>query len=609
MYVRRLQVSNYGPIRSLDLTLPFTGPDPKPLILVGTNGSGKSILLSHIVNGLLAAKQIAYPDTPEVEEGKVYKLRSDSYIHRDQHYYFARVDFGDDWSISELRTRLPKQQYEEPPDGILGSAAGTLWEKLKPHENDHFDSSFGFTRPIDVSNVREAFASHCVLYFPSDRSEDPAWLNRDHLTATAQHLDYERIVGHTNRAIVCSSPMVDNQNWLFDVIYDRSAFELQLSDLLVTIGDDPQPKRTRVFEGYAGPASTIYNTVIQTIRVITGVSDARIGVGQRRNRIVAIQSPAERVANNVFHLSSGEVSMLNIVLSILRDYDLAGRQFGSVSEIRGVVVIDEIDLNLHVLSQYETLPKLLKLFPGVQFIITTHSPLFVLGMEREYGQDGFALYSLPKGDPICPEDFSEFGDAFKVIADTRTFATEMGDAIASAATPVVIVEGTTDIDYLERAATLLGKTELLSGVRLMDGGGHGKMDRLWKTLTEPMSEVLPQKVLLLYDCDKNVESESHGPLTRRTLPQQDNPVTMGIENLFARSTLERATHYKPAFVDIAEPHNILQRGESKTIPETWTINDDEKRNLCSWICENGGAEDFEAFHLVFELLDEFLNQS
>ena len=45
-------------------------------MLVDENGSGKSILLSHIVNGLISAKGIAYPETPEVELGKVYKLRS-----------------------------------------------------------------------------------------------------------------------------------------------------------------------------------------------------------------------------------------------------------------------------------------------------------------------------------------------------------------------------------------------------------------------------------------------------------------------------------------------------------------------------------------------------
>ena len=46
MYTKRIQLVNYGPIDHLDITFPFEGDTPKPVLLVGENGSGKSILLS-----------------------------------------------------------------------------------------------------------------------------------------------------------------------------------------------------------------------------------------------------------------------------------------------------------------------------------------------------------------------------------------------------------------------------------------------------------------------------------------------------------------------------------------------------------------------------------
>ena len=55
-------------------------------------------------------------------------------------------------------------------------------------------------------------------------------------------------------------------------------------------------------------------------------------------------------------------------------------------------------------------PSLMRMFPKVQFIVTTHSPLFVLGMDNVFGEDGFALYRLPQGQQISPEEFSEFGE-------------------------------------------------------------------------------------------------------------------------------------------------------------------------------------------------------
>ena len=61
MYARRLQLANCGPIGHLDIAFPFEDDTPKPVLLIGENGSGKSILLSHIVNALQCAKTICLP--------------------------------------------------------------------------------------------------------------------------------------------------------------------------------------------------------------------------------------------------------------------------------------------------------------------------------------------------------------------------------------------------------------------------------------------------------------------------------------------------------------------------------------------------------------------
>lgn len=70
MYTKRIQIHNYGPIDRIDISFPFEDDNPKPVLLVGENGSGKSIVLSHIVNGLITAQQVAYPETPEVAAGR-----------------------------------------------------------------------------------------------------------------------------------------------------------------------------------------------------------------------------------------------------------------------------------------------------------------------------------------------------------------------------------------------------------------------------------------------------------------------------------------------------------------------------------------------------------
>lgn len=50
---------------------------------------------------------------------------------------------------------------------------------------------------------------------------------------------------------------------------------------------------------------------------------------------------------------------------------------------QGVVLIDEIDLHLHPKWQRVIIPLLISLFPNIQFVITTHSPLVVQSTSRQ----------------------------------------------------------------------------------------------------------------------------------------------------------------------------------------------------------------------------------
>ena len=70
MYLKRLQLANYGPLQDLDISLPFDGACPKPVLLVGENGSGKTIALSHIVNAIVQARDAAYQESSELDAGK-----------------------------------------------------------------------------------------------------------------------------------------------------------------------------------------------------------------------------------------------------------------------------------------------------------------------------------------------------------------------------------------------------------------------------------------------------------------------------------------------------------------------------------------------------------
>lgn len=67
--------------------------------------------------------------------------------------------------------------------------------------------------------------------------------------------------------------------------------------------------------------------------------------------------------------------------------DIAYRSFllsnGTTTDLAGIAIIDEIDLHLHPKLEQSVLSRFRKTFPSVQFIISTHSPLVLSGVENK----------------------------------------------------------------------------------------------------------------------------------------------------------------------------------------------------------------------------------
>ena len=607
MYAKRVQIINYGPIGELDIELPFDSEAPKPVVLVGANGSGKSIFLSHLVNGLISAQAVVYPDSPEVDLGKVFKIRSNGYIRMGTQGYFARVDFEDGLHIGEIRTRRPKQDDQIEPEEFSTQHAKEAWGLIKETDNDHLFSNISRN---NEDKVRNLFSNNCIQYFPHNRFEEPAWLNEANLTSQAELLLPAQVQGSTIRKVISYSPLKENQNWLFGVLFDRSVFETQTVNFPMPVEGGSQSVSLPVLVGPSGDATGIYEAAIQVVRSIVQGDAARFGIGRRGNRVVTIEGTDGTIVPNVFQLSSGETALLDLFLSILKDFDLGQAEFAGAKDIRGIAIVDEIDLHLHTVHQHEILPNLMQMFPKVQFIVTTHSPLFVLGLAQTFGEDGFALYRMPQGDQISPEEFTEFGDAYRAFASTRIFSDDIRTAVRNSQTPILYLEGKTDVQYIRRAAELLGQNSILAGIEIDEREGGGNLKNTWEAVKNLPTALVPRKVMLLHDSDFTGDSQSIGNRFRLKIPfQADNPIERGIENLFSRETLMQAMEHKPDFIDVAEAHPGRIRGILQTVPEKWVANEDEKTNLCKWLCENGTAEDFEHFQVVFDLLQGVLVSS
>ena len=71
-----------------------------------------------------------------------------------------------------------------------------------------------------------------------------------------------------------------------------------------------------------------------------------------------------------------------------------------IGETPGIVMIDEIDLHLHPNWQRQVVDHLLRAFPQVQFVATTHSPFIIQSL---YGVKDTLLWDLNSGQPVPVE--------------------------------------------------------------------------------------------------------------------------------------------------------------------------------------------------------------
>lgn len=68
MYLKHLYCENQGPISKINLEMKFKDNLPVPYIIVGQNGSGKSILLSNIVDAFYEIGALKYHNVKPLDE-------------------------------------------------------------------------------------------------------------------------------------------------------------------------------------------------------------------------------------------------------------------------------------------------------------------------------------------------------------------------------------------------------------------------------------------------------------------------------------------------------------------------------------------------------------
>lgn len=586
MYLKNIVINNIGPIDNLSVELPFNEiGDPKPIVFVGENGSGKTILQSQIIDGLYEIGSSLFYDIG-VHLGlnrEFYKISGVTNLQSGKDKGFSLLKFIDnDSEIVEYFDKVG-DVYKEDFINFINDFT------LSPNNLKGFQKETTIIENNRKEKLQSEWIQGVYIYQPAYRYEEPFWKN-DHIVDYSRFEDQRRFSGKLGKELEIISSTKDNKSFLMNLVLDFANNNENVIDKNTWLN---------------------INKILQKIKK---KEDIRFGIGPRGGYRVAIVkqdfegNAIQNLLPSIDNLSLGESILLNLFVNIIRHGDNPPK---ASEQIQGIVAIDEIDVHLHTDLQNSVLPDLIKIFPKIQFIITTHSPLFLLGMKKTFGEDGFEVRNMPKGKQITTERFSEFERAYDILKETEIFEDYVKKQIENSTKPILFVEGDYDTRYIKNAGTLLGKDAVLEKIEILNEGGYSNLDKIWTFLKDKknFSEIVSRKIILLYDCDTNKENKDNMPANvfKRVIPEiKINKIKKGIENLFDKPILDRSLQYKKAFIDITSETNQILRGQKKVVPEKWEINPDEKGNFCDWICSNGDKEDFKNFEQIFNIIEEII---
>lgn len=463
MYITKAIYENVGPLNTACFDFPFSETEtPRPVIIVGENGSGKSTVLSNIVDALyeMAGKQFSNAQQKnEFGNGsQYYKVITGTEIHT-----------GSDYMVSYL-------QFKGKNEYLYSFKCGNV-------EDDSFASKFGLKKgrlswngkesskntSISKADAREEWASNVLCYFGPDRYERPSWMGEKYYNID----DYShpsvkpRWEGKLNNPISAKNVTATTLQWLSDIIADSRA-DIKRENNGTFSTEHVDFNSLMLLRQARTNIETLLSEIVgeEVYFALNFRSEAGSRFKILRKKDSSVFCPS------LDSLSTGQAALFNMFATIIRYAD--GNDINKsihMQDIQGIVAIDEIELHLHSILQKEVLPRLIKLFPKIQFIITSHSPLFLLGMRDVFGEDGFEVYEMPTATKINVEKFSEFQKAYDYIKQTQKYHEEAEAAILSIAPQgktIIVTEGHTDWKHMKAAFNALktdGKhDELFDGV-------------------------------------------------------------------------------------------------------------------------------------------------
>lgn len=320
---------NIKKIRHLkDISIPLDKKQRKHLILTGKNGSGKTSVLEAMVN---------YVNVSFHEKAMTLKHAEKMYNN----------------SLNAVNDLESKNDSEENRQRIY-EAKNTL--KLWENELKKFDVGIVINSTSDTL-LKEKYSQGNFIF---------AYYEAERELRLEAYKNIEK-VELQNKYSIKENP--------------GAKFTKYLVDLKATQAFSKDKAKTEKIEKW-------FNSFEDILKKIFEDDDLELKFNDETFQFYICASGREAFDFNT--MSSGYAAIFDIINDLIIRME-AQSGLRTEFDMEGVVFVDEIETHLHLELQKKILPILTKLFPNIQFIITTHSPFILSSL------DNAVIYDLENG--------------------------------------------------------------------------------------------------------------------------------------------------------------------------------------------------------------------
>ena len=212
MYLIKSLILQSGPIEDLRLDFDFhDNGNPKPMVIVGKNGSGKSNFLSYATDALIEIASKKFTDVatqyPSGVGHRWHRVIGHSTTRSGSTYELALLEFAHEGENRLYVSKGGNLQREDISDKVA-DFTNPNW----PPDGSHKSVS-GPDATIDA-----VFLSGCYVSFPSSRHETTYWSGESNDRDISDFED--RFERYLRKPISVDSTLTDFRAWLVDVVMD-----------------------------------------------------------------------------------------------------------------------------------------------------------------------------------------------------------------------------------------------------------------------------------------------------------------------------------------------------------------------------------------------------